>query len=133
MPPPVFPVCVCEDATRIVRHVPGARPGARAVPDEHLRQLYAARTLHAAREGSHGRQRECDLTWPAGAFDAPPVIALAVEAVGGFRSAEISANSATSTTVSVLVAAGATLLGIGVLAVGAAASGVTVHATATAA
>jgi hypothetical protein len=33
----------------------------------------------------------------------------------------------------VLVAAGATLLGIGVLAVGAAASGVTVHATATAA
>ncbi|MEZ3180807.1 hypothetical protein KYY02_19565 [Streptomyces pimonensis] len=71
-------------------------------------------------------------TWPAGAFLMPPVVALAVQAGDGFRSARISANTATSTTVTVLAASGVTLLGIGVLAAGAPAVGVTVHATATA-
>lgn len=71
-------------------------------------------------------------TWPAGAFSAPPVVALAVQS-GGFQSARISANTSTSTTVSVLAAAGVTLLGVGVLAVGAPAPGVTVHAHAVAA
>jgi hypothetical protein len=70
--------------------------------------------------------------WPAGVFSGPPVVALAVEAGAGFRSARIAANSATSTTVSVLQSAGVTVLGIGVLAVGTPAVGVTVHATATA-
>jgi hypothetical protein len=72
------------------------------------------------------------LVWPAGAFTAPPVVTLAVEAGPGFRSARISANSPTQTSVAVLQATGVTLLGIGVLAAGIAASGVTVHATATA-
>lgn len=70
--------------------------------------------------------------WPAGAFSAPPVVTLALETGAGFRSARISANTAASTTVSVLEAAGITLLGIGVLAAGVAASGVTVHAHAVA-
>jgi hypothetical protein len=70
--------------------------------------------------------------WPAGAFPGPPVVALAIEAGAGFRSARISANTATSTTVNVLQAAGVTVLGIGVLASGTPAAGVTVHATATA-
>ncbi|MGV2914546.1 hypothetical protein [Streptomyces alfalfae] len=72
-------------------------------------------------------------TWPAGAFTGPPVVSLAVEAGAGFRSARVSANSATATTVVVLQASGVTLLGIGVLAAGTPASGVTVHAHATAA
>jgi hypothetical protein len=71
--------------------------------------------------------------WPVGAFTAPPVVTLAVQAGDGFRSARISTNSATSTTVNVLAAAGVTLLGIGVLAAGSPAAGVTVHAQATAA
>ncbi|MDX3069626.1 hypothetical protein PV518_47195 [Streptomyces sp. ND04-05B] len=71
-------------------------------------------------------------TWPAGAFTAAPVVALAVQAGAGFRSARISANTAASTTVNVLQSASVTVLGIGVLAVGTPASGVTVHATATA-
>ncbi|MEV7413188.1 hypothetical protein [Streptomyces althioticus] len=70
-------------------------------------------------------------TWPPGLFTAPPVVTLAVEAGGGFRSARVAANSATETTVNVQVSGGLTLLGLGVLAVGVAASGVTVHATAT--
>ncbi|MEZ7005829.1 hypothetical protein [Streptomyces sp. AD55] len=65
-------------------------------------------------------------------FAAPPVIAATVEAGSGFRSVRIAANSPSSTTVHVDVSAGVTLLGIGVLAVGTNASGVTVHCTATA-
>ncbi|MGW2766246.1 hypothetical protein [Streptomyces sp. NPDC001275] len=72
-------------------------------------------------------------TWPVAAFSAPPVVTLTVQGGDGFRSVRISANSATATTAQVLVAAGVTLLGIGVLAVGAPASGVTVHAHAVAA
>ncbi|MET9040889.1 hypothetical protein [Streptomyces mirabilis] len=70
--------------------------------------------------------------WPAGAFSASPVVTIGVQGASAFRSHAISANSATSTTVNVLVSAGVTLLGIGVLAVGAPAAGVTVHAHATA-
>ena len=69
--------------------------------------------------------------WPAGAFAGPPVVALAVEAGAGFRSARIASNTAAQTTVHVLAAAGVTVLGIGVLATGSNAPGVTVHATAT--
>ncbi|NDK24647.1 hypothetical protein FSY75_09195 [Streptomyces sp. TR1341] len=65
-------------------------------------------------------------------FDAPPVIEATVQAGGGFRSLRIAANSASSTTVHVDQSAGVTLLGIGVLAVGTNAAGVTVHCTATA-
>ncbi|MET8609819.1 hypothetical protein [Streptomyces misionensis] len=68
-------------------------------------------------------------TWTPG-FAGPPVVTLAVQGGDGFRSARISANTATSTTVNVQVAAGVTLLGLGVLAVGAPAAGVTVHAIA---
>ncbi|MER6975696.1 hypothetical protein [Streptomyces carpinensis] len=71
-------------------------------------------------------------TWPPGAFTAPPVVTLTVQAGDGFRSARISANTAAATTANVQVAAGVTLLGLGVLAVGAPASGVTVHAHAVA-
>ncbi|WP_327345994.1 hypothetical protein [Streptomyces europaeiscabiei] len=70
--------------------------------------------------------------WPAGAFTAPPVVGLAVQAGAGFRSARVVANTAAATTVSVLQSTSVTLLGIGVLAAGGAAPGVTVHATATA-
>jgi len=69
--------------------------------------------------------------WPPGTFTAPPVVTVALEAGAGFRSARISANTAAQTQVSVLTAAGVTLLGIGVLATGTPASGVTVHAHAT--
>lgn len=72
-------------------------------------------------------------TWPAGAFSVPPVVTIGLQGTGVMRSHAITANSATSTTVNVLAAAGVTLLGIGVLAVGAPAAGVTVHAHATAA
>jgi hypothetical protein len=71
-------------------------------------------------------------TWPPGAFTAPPVVTLALEAGTGFRSARISANTAAATTVTVLQAAGVTLLGIGVLAAGTPAAGVVVHAQAVA-
>ncbi|MGW3971211.1 hypothetical protein ACWEFD_18165 [Streptomyces ardesiacus] len=71
--------------------------------------------------------------WPAGAFSAPPVVTVAVQGASAFRSHAITANSAASTTVNVLAAAGVTLLGIGVLAVGAPAAGITVHAHAVAA
>ncbi|WP_405759438.1 hypothetical protein OG234_13175 [Streptomyces sp. NBC_01420] len=70
-------------------------------------------------------------TWPAGAFSAPPVVTVTPQGTAGFRSCAITANSAASTTVNVQASAGITLLGIGVLAVGAPASGVTVHAHAT--
>jgi hypothetical protein len=72
-------------------------------------------------------------TWPAGAFVVPPVVTVAMEAGAGFRSARIASNTAGQTTVHVLQASGVTLLGIGVLAAGTNAAGVTVHATATAA
>lgn len=72
-------------------------------------------------------------TWPVGAFTTPPVIALAVQAGDGFRSASVTANSATSTTVLVAATSGVTLLGLTVLGAQVPASGVTVHATATAA
>ena len=71
-------------------------------------------------------------TWPPGAFTGPPVVTLGVEAGGGFHSARITANGTGTTTVNVLRASGVTLLGVGVLAVGAPAAGVTVHAAATA-
>lgn len=88
----------------------------------------AARQVHArAVTDSSGN---AVFTWPPALFTGPPVVTLAVEASGGFRSARIAANSAASTTVNVQVSAGVTLLGLGVLAVGVAASGVTVHATA---
>ncbi|BBA98360.1 hypothetical protein RVR_4511 [Actinacidiphila reveromycinica] len=67
-------------------------------------------------------------TWPVGAFSAAPVVTLATQGASAFRSCSITANSAASTTVNVLASAGVTLLGIGVLAVGAPAAGVTVHA-----
>ncbi|MFF3654867.1 hypothetical protein [Streptomyces olivochromogenes] len=67
-------------------------------------------------------------TWPAGAFATPPVVTIGLQAPAGFYSHRITANAAGATTVNVLMAAGITLLGIGVLAAGAAASGVTVHA-----
>lgn len=70
------------------------------------------------------------ITWSP-PFAAPPIVTATVEAGNGFRSLRIAANSATSTTVHVDVSTGVTLLGIGVLALGAAASGVTVHVTAT--
>ncbi|MET9818335.1 hypothetical protein [Streptomyces sp. NPDC006355] len=70
--------------------------------------------------------------WPAGAFTAPPVVTVSVQGAAAFRSHSITANSAAATTVNVQAAAGVTLLGIGVLAVGAPAAGVTVHAIATA-
>ncbi|MBL0777844.1 hypothetical protein G6541_11090 [Streptomyces albidoflavus] len=72
-------------------------------------------------------------TWPPGAFAAPPVVTIGVQGAAGFRSHAITANSAAATTVNVVLSTGVTLLGIGVLAVGAAAAGVTVHAQAVAA
>lgn len=71
-------------------------------------------------------------TWPAGAFSAPPVVTVGVAGASAFRAHSITANTAASTTVNVLVAAGVTVLGIGVLAAGAPAPGVTVHAHAVA-
>ncbi|MFF4900428.1 hypothetical protein [Streptomyces sp. NPDC001068] len=71
-------------------------------------------------------------TWPAGAFSVPPVVTVGVQGTSAFRSHTITANSAAATTVNVQAAAGITLLGIGVLAVGAPAAGVTVHAHAAA-
>ncbi|MFC8723765.1 hypothetical protein [Streptomyces bacillaris] len=65
-------------------------------------------------------------------FPAPPVIEATVQAGAGFRSLRIAANSASSTTVHVDQSTGVTLLGIGVLAIGTNAVGVTVHCTATA-
>lgn len=71
-------------------------------------------------------------TWPAGTFPVAPVVTVGLQAAAGFRVHAITANSATATTVNVQASAGVTLLGIGVLAVGAPAAGVTVHAHATA-
>jgi hypothetical protein len=66
--------------------------------------------------------------WPAGAFAAPPVVTIGLQAAAGFRSHSITANTAASTTVNIETSAGITLLGLGVLAVGVPASGITVHA-----
>lgn len=71
-------------------------------------------------------------TWPAGAFAAPPVVTVSVQAAAGMRSPTITANSATSTTVHVLGAPVVSLLGIQILAASVPASGVTVHAQAVA-
>ncbi|MEU1852934.1 hypothetical protein ABZ499_27625 [Streptomyces sp. NPDC019990] len=70
--------------------------------------------------------------WGAGTFPAPPVVTVALEAGAGFRSSRISANTAAQTQVTVLASAGVTILGIGVLAAGTPAAGVTVHAHAVA-
>lgn len=70
--------------------------------------------------------------WPAGAFSAPPVVTLAIEAGAGFRSHTITANSATATTINVVGAPVVSLLGIQILAAAIPASGVTVHVHATA-
>ncbi|PWI06529.1 hypothetical protein DIZ27_32835 [Streptomyces sp. NWU339] len=70
--------------------------------------------------------------WPAGTFASPPVVTVALQGGSAFRSASVTANTAAATTVNVQAAAGVTLLGLGVLAVGAPAPGVVVHATATA-
>lgn len=66
------------------------------------------------------------LTWSP-PFAAPPVVTASVEAGTGFRSTRIAANSAASTTIHVDTSAGIVLLGLGVLAVGTNAAGVTVH------
>lgn len=66
--------------------------------------------------------------WPAGAFSAPPVVTIGLQGSAGFRVHSITANTAAATTVNVQASTGVTLLGIGVLAVGGPASGVTVHA-----
>ncbi|MFJ6014463.1 hypothetical protein [Streptomyces sp. NPDC092952] len=65
-------------------------------------------------------------------FVAPPVVTLAVQASsGGFRSARITANSPSSTTVQAGGAAVVELLGISLLAAALPAAGATVHLTAT--
>lgn len=73
------------------------------------------------------------LAWPAGAFTAPPVVTVGIQAASGFRSWSITANTAASTTVQVLGAPVVSLLGINILAAAVPASGITVHAVATAA
>lgn len=72
-------------------------------------------------------------TWPPGAFSSPPVVAIGLQGAAGFRAYTITANSATSTTVNVVGAPIVSLLGIQVLAAAVPASGITVHAIATAA
>jgi hypothetical protein len=71
--------------------------------------------------------------WPAGAFVAAPVVTHSIEAASvGVRTARITANTAASTTIEVLVTTGVTVLGISVLGPGVPAQGVTVHAHAAA-
>ncbi|TFV33233.1 hypothetical protein E4K10_30740 [Streptomyces sp. T1317-0309] len=65
-------------------------------------------------------------------FPGNPIVTATVEAGAGFRSVRIAANAPGSTTIHVDASAGITLLGIGVLAVGTPAAGVTVHAHASA-
>lgn len=65
--------------------------------------------------------------FPVGRFTTPPVVTVGLQAAAGFRSHRITAVTPAGATVEVLQAAGVTLLGIGVLAAGAAAAGVTVH------
>ncbi|AIV35617.1 hypothetical protein [Streptomyces sp. CCM_MD2014] len=72
-------------------------------------------------------------TWPPGAFAAPPVVTIGLQGAAGFRVHSITGNTAAATTVNVQASTGVTLLGIGVLAVGGPAAGVTVHAHAVAA
>lgn len=88
----------------------------------HARQAHARAVTNSSGDAT--------ITWSP-PFGAPPIITATVEAGSGFRSLRVAANSATSTTIHVDVSTGVTLLGIGVLALGAAASGVTVHVTAT--
>ncbi|MET7809750.1 hypothetical protein ABZT26_02685 [Streptomyces sp. NPDC005395] len=89
-----------------------------------------ARRVARAKAVTNG-SGEAVFTWDP-PFAGPPVVTLAVEAGAGFRSARVAANTARQTTVNVQATTGVTLLGIGVLALGTAAAGVTVHATATA-
>ncbi|MEW2066643.1 hypothetical protein [Streptomyces sp. NPDC007346] len=84
----------------------------------------APRTARAV--GVTNASGDLAVTWSP-PFAAPPVVTSTVQAGAGFRSTRIAANSAASTTIHVDVSAGVTLLGIGVLAVGAPAAGVTVH------
>lgn len=64
-------------------------------------------------------------------FTAPPIVSLAVQAVGGFRSVRLTANTTDSTTVQADGAAVVELLGISLLAAALPAAGITVHLTAT--
>jgi hypothetical protein len=64
-------------------------------------------------------------------FPAPPVVTATVHAATGFYSLQVAQVGAESCLISVVESAAVTLLGIGVLAVGAPAVGVTVNATAT--
>lgn len=67
-------------------------------------------------------------TYPVGRFTAPPVLAVAIESANtNMKTHRVLSNTALGATVLVLAAAGVTLLGIGVLAVGAAEAGATVH------
>ncbi|WP_327415393.1 hypothetical protein [Streptomyces sp. NBC_01233] len=70
--------------------------------------------------------------WPAGTFSVPPVVTVALQAAAGFRSATVTANSATATTVNVLGAPVVSLLGIQILAASIPAPSITVHVHATA-
>lgn len=76
---------------------------------------------------------QATVTWPAGTFTTPPVIALAVEGGAAFRSARVVTNTAVQTVVQVSGAAVVELLGIQLLAAALPAGGVTVHAHAVAA
>lgn len=60
-------------------------------------------------------------------FAAPPVVTLAVQAGGGFRSVRITSNAASATTIQADGAAVVELLGISLLAAALPAAGVTVH------
>lgn len=72
------------------------------------------------------------VAWPAGAFSVAPVVTIALQGAGGFRSHTITANSAAATTVNVVGAPVVSLLGIQILAAATPASGITVHLHATA-
>jgi hypothetical protein len=73
------------------------------------------------------------LAWPEGLFTASSVVTLAIEDDEGALTARIDTATATQADVAVVRSAGVPLLGIGVLAVGAPAAEVTVHAIAVAA
>lgn len=64
-------------------------------------------------------------------FEQPPVVVATVQAGQGFHSLQVAQVGAESCVISVVESASVTLLGVGVLAVGAPAAGVAVHATAT--
>ncbi|WNI20277.1 hypothetical protein [Actinacidiphila sp. ITFR-21] len=73
---------------------------------------------------------QATVTWDP-PFPAPPVLALAVEAGGGFRSVRLTASTAASATVRADGAAVIEVLGLSVLAAALPAAGVTVHVIAT--